>query len=146
MNYWLVIRSPENFYFDSHEINFKVIGFSDWYRNTVSNVMCSGDRIIYYIKEMMVFGAICTIVGDVFESDTLLWSNSDKKWPLRRHSKPDIVLSEKNFVDARQLIHKLSFVKNKLLWGSHFQRSIQRLTFEDFNLIEMEIKRALKNN
>jgi hypothetical protein len=126
---------------DRTQLNFGVIGFSYRYRRTVSNRMDIGDRIVYYIKDIMAFGATATVIGDYFESDIQLWTNSNKLFPSRRYTEPNIVLEEKNFVNVKELISKLTFVKKRSIWGSYFQSSIHLLSFEDFHLIETEIKK-----
>jgi predicted RNA-binding protein len=143
MQYWLIVTSPENFKFDRDTLGFKYQGLSYRFRKQVQR-MTIGDRVAYYIMKLQKFGATATITGEYFEDSTKIWTNNDEMWPARRPSKPDIVLNDDEFIDAKRLLPDLTFIKRENVnWGVYFQGSIRKIPEEDFKLIESEMKKVV---
>ena len=142
MKYWLVVTSPENFKIDREKLGFNMQGIPLRYRKQVQS-MNVGDRVVYYIMTLQRFGATATITGDYIEQHTKLWSNDDEMWPARRPSKPDLVLQDDEFIDAKKLVPDLSYIQKKERWGVYFQGSIRQMPEEDFRLIESEMKKVI---
>ena len=142
MNYWLVITSPENFKHDRENLAFKFQGLPHRFRKQVQR-MNVGDRVVYYVMKIQKFGATATITGEYFEDNQKLWIDDNETWPARRPSKPDIVLTDDELVDAKKLVPDLSFIANKDHWGTYFQGSIKTIPEEDFKLIESEMRKII---
>jgi predicted RNA-binding protein len=142
MNYWLVITSPENFKHDRENLAFKFQGLPHRFRKQVQR-MNVGDRVVYYVMKIQKFGATATITGEYFEDNQKLWIDDNEAWPARRPSKPDIVLTDDELVDAKKLVPDLSFIANKDHWGTYFQGSIKTIPEEDFKLIESEMRKII---
>jgi len=102
-----------------------------------------GDRVAYYIMKIQKFGATATITGEYLNDSTKLWTDKDEMWPVRRPSKPDIILGDDELIDAKKLIPDLSFIEKKDVWGVYFQGSIKTIPEEDFKLIESEMKKTV---
>lgn len=141
MKYWIVVTSMENFQYD-RELHFQYQGLPHRFRRQVQR-MAIGDRVVYYIMKLQKFGETATITGDYYYDTKKLWTDDDEIWPARRPSKPDIVLAEDELIDVKKLVPDLSFVKNKTVWGAHFQGSIKTIPEEDFRLIESEMKKII---
>lgn len=141
MQYWLIITSPDNFKYDREHLNFKIQGLPHRFRKQVQR-MAVGDRVAYYIMKSQKFGATATITGDYYEDNSKVWIDTDEMWPVRRPSKPDMVLQDDELIDAKKLVPNLSFIANKEKWGVYFQGSIKIIPEEDFRLIESEMRKV----
>ncbi len=139
--YWMVSTSLTNFKFDRDHLGFKTQGFPTRYRKSVQE-MKPGDRVVYYIVRISRFGAMAHIMGKPYHDEATLWPEGDQPWPERAPSEAEIVLDDHQLVDARKLINRLSFVKNKAKWFVQFQGSLRRIPENDFLLIESELRKA----
>ena len=141
--FWLVVTSLANFRHDRDVLNFKTQGLPHRFRHQVKKMRPS-DRVLYYIMGAQKFGATATITGEYCYDESKLWTDDDEMWPSRCPSKPDIVLTDDELLDAKKLVPDLGFIQNKEHWGVYFQGSIRQIPEEDFRLIESEIKKLLR--
>lgn len=141
MSCWLVVMSHDNFRYTRDVLKFGLQGLPQRARLALQR-MEKGDRVVYYIIGLQKFGATAVITGDYYQDSTKVWPDEKGSWPSRRTSKPGTVLQDADFVDARTLVPRLSFVKNKRKWGCFFQGSIRRIPDEDFRLVEAELRKA----
>ena len=129
-NYWIFITSPENYKICVQE------GLWGVQRTTrMIKEVQPGDLVFFYIKDEKKFAGPFVVTSKVFEDRTWVWP--DKEYPLRVTIRPYETYIE---VPAGKIAPKLSFVKRKDKWGSHFQGEMRRITREDFKKILMHEK------
>ena len=54
-------------------------------------------------------------------------------------------LLPKEPIDFTPLVEKLSFIKNKERWSTHLRRAMFKISREDYEIIEEEIRRHYKS-
>jgi len=144
MAYWIVITSVPNFRYDREVLKFKTQGLPHRYRKSVQ-YMQKGDKVIYYILRLQKFGAIVNITGEYYEDNTKIWTDVEEMWPSRRPSEPILVLQDNELIDAKNLVPNLTFIRNKVYWGTYFQGSIRQIPEKDYHLIESEMRKAISH-
>ena len=146
-NYWMVVTSPENFQITRRQ-GFKVHGLKSYHQRKVQRIE-PGDRILYYIGGQRYFAATATVTSRYFEERS---SPRNKEgvgeFPLKVRIQPEIVLDEKDFMDARQLAPRLDYVRrwSPEDWYIAFaQSNLHLLPKKDFSLVEHEMKKVKTN-
>lgn len=142
MQYWLIVISPENFRQEKEILGFKTLGLPHRFRRIVMK-MQPGDKVVYYIKSKLKFGATATITGTYYNDNNKLWTNEDRLWSARCPSEPNFVLNDDEMIDVKKFIKYFAFIQRKKSWGVYFQGSIRQISEEEFKLIEDEIKRKI---
>jgi predicted RNA-binding protein len=142
-NYWLITTTKPNFDID-REIGFTVQGMKERYRNTIKKFK-TGDMVVYYIKGIQKLGAIAKVVLGYYHDETKIWTDEDEMWPCRSKSKPVLILEDDELLDVKKIKDDLSIVQKypKNRWGLAFQGAIRKITEEDYNLIESEMRKIL---
>ena len=143
-NYWMVVVRPE--YYDvCAEKKFSVLGMGKQQRKRVQR-MELGDRVLFYVAERMVFGAVATVSGPYFEDATPVWPSIDPEetYAWRVKIKPDVVLNEEHEIDARLIAPRMEYVKKWAPeeWPLAFQGLLHLVPKKDFQLIEKEMRRG----
>ncbi|MCK7527803.1 MAG: hypothetical protein MZV64_64425 [Ignavibacteriales bacterium] len=105
-----------------------------------------GDKFVLYITKIFKFGAMGRITGDFFEDCSKLWIDSREIYPSRRPITMDFILECDRYLDVRQLVPVLSFIKSKRKWGAQFQNSIIEIEPEDYKLIESKMIKNRESN
>lgn len=143
IKYWLITTSPENFEI-SRKIGFKICGLKERYKKTVQQFK-AGDKIIYYINNLSKFGAITRVTSRYCRNTTRIWKGGREYWPLRVKTEPGIVLDKDEFLEAKKLSDKLSFVNRypKRYWQLAFQGSIRHIPGQDYEIIESEMEKIV---
>ncbi|MCP5510012.1 MAG: EVE domain-containing protein [Chlamydiales bacterium] len=103
------------------------------------NRMKGGDWIIYY-SPTIEFGQkepcqSFTAIGTIKNNDAYLFGMSEKFTPFRR----DVAFVNAIEVPIRQLLGRLSFIKDKKKWGFPFRRGCFEIPKEDFQVIAKEM-------
>jgi len=138
MEYWLYVLRKEN-YDISLSNKFSFIGFPQRRLRSIKE-MNVGDKVILYIASgKSKIAGIIEIKSDYYESYDFVW---DDTFPIRLKTKPLIILKNDKFIDVRELIDRLSFVRNKKAWRNYFMQSIKKIDFKDYKLIERYVLKA----
>lgn len=142
-NYWLITTSPENFEI-SRKNGFKVCGLKERYRKTARRFK-SGDKIVYYINNISKFGAIAKVTARYCRDTTRIWKGGRKRWSLRIRTEPEIILDKDEFLEAKKLSGKLSFVNRypQKYWQLAFQGSVRHIAEKDYKMIESEMEKII---
>ena len=140
---WMIVSSLEN-YRKTMDRGFTVQGIKARHRKR-AEMMKPGDRLLFYATGRMAFTATCTLTSTMFEEHTHIWRSTrrDEDYPWRVRMKPDLVLEEAEWVNAKDLAYRLEYVRKwpPEHWVLAFQGHVHQLPIRDFKLIEDEIKR-----
>lgn len=147
-NFWMIAESPENFEI-TRDVGFTLYGFGEKYRRRAER-MQPDDRVLFYVKEMRKWTAIATIASRYFEDNKPIWkpNHFGEQYRYRVKLSPDIILEEKDYIDALILAPRLEYVKRWLPedWPLAFHENLHLLPQRDFRLIESEMKRLSPKN
>ncbi|HYU21464.1 MAG TPA: EVE domain-containing protein [Chloroflexota bacterium] len=146
-SHWMIITSPENFEI-TRQRGLNVLGLKARHRKKAER-MASGDRVLYYISRHQAFPATATTTSGFFEDHRVIWKNAERRpevFPWRVHIRPDMVLEEHEYLDARQIAPRLLYVKRwpPEDWPLVFQGQLHLLSAADFSLIEHEMRRLIE--
>ena len=137
-NYWMIVSSAENFEVN-RSMGFSIQGMKSRHRKKAER-MAPGDRVLYYLTGVQQFGGTATITSEYFEDHRPIWSSKKKgeDYPFRVEIKPDIVLDPEQFLDARDMVPHLEYVRRWPAehWHLAFQGNVHLLPESDFRLIE----------
>lgn len=146
-NYWMVVTTPENFQ-TTRQLGFKVHGLKAHHQRKVQRIE-PGDRILYYIGGQRYFAATATATSRYFEDRSpQQQKDGDGVRTFNVSIQPEIVLDEKDFIDARQLAPRLDFVRKwpPENWYIAFaQSNLHVLPKKDFLLVEEEMRKIKTN-
>ena len=147
-NYWMVVTSLENFQI-TRKLGFTVQALKLQHQRKVQRIE-PGDRILYYIGGKRYFAATATATSQYFEDRSSIWKKEGvSDWAFGVHIQPEIVLDEKEFMDARQLAPRLDYVRKWAPenWYMAFaQSNLHLLPKKDFLLVEEEMRRIKANS
>ena len=140
-NYWMLVSSAENFEV-SRSLGFTIQGMKSRHRKKAEK-MQPGDKILYYLTGVQQFGGTATITSPYVEDHSPIW-NSKKKgedYPLRVQIKPDLILDPNQFIDAKDIVPQMEYVKRWPAehWHLAFQGNVHLLSEGDFRLIEGQL-------
>ena len=142
-NYWMMVVSPENFRI-TRQLGFTVQGLKAQYQRKAQRIEPE-DRILYYVGMDRFFPATATVTSRYFEDRSPTWTKEGKSdWAYRVRIKPDLVLDEEQYIDARQLAPRLDYVRrwSPEDWYIAFaQTNLHLLPKRDFGLVEDEMRR-----
>lgn len=140
------MTSATNFEIDRNA-NFQFTGYKERLEKLCSRVEV-GDKLLYYITKTHTFGAICTVTSPFYIDRTPHWSETDEVWPCRLNLRPEVVVPEDKMLDVIPLLPSLSFVTQKQKasgkWGTAFMGSLRRISQQDFELVEREMKKLME--
>ena len=144
-NFWMIVETLEN-YEVAREIGFSEYAFGSKYRRRAER-MQPNDRFLFYVKELRKWVATATVTSPCYETNRGIWKPNGSMMH-RRYSvelSPDIVLTEKDFIDALVLGPRLEYVKRWAPedWPLAFFDVLHLLPQRDFRLIEGEMRRLL---
>jgi len=136
MKYWLCVTNQENW----EVIREKNIwGVEERHRNTISKVK-PGDRLLIYVmgtkKENETLPpkivAAYEAVSEMFTDPSSIFKG--KLYPLRIRLRPIAVFSKP--LEFRELIPKLSFIRNKRMWVGHIRgKAMREIPKGDFETV-----------
>lgn len=140
---WLVTTSPANFDI-SRKTGFKICGLKERYKKTVQTFKAK-DKIVYYINNLSKFGGTARVTSRYYRDTTRIWKGRRECWPLRVRIEPEIVLNKDEFLEAKKLNDRLSFINRypKKYWSLAFQGSIHHISETDYEIIESEMEKII---
>jgi len=139
----MLVVTPENFSI-TRERGFKVQGVEGRHRRKVRR-MLPGDRVLYFVAGSRRFAATATVASTYREDHTPIWKGPPPEdYPLRVNIRPEVVLEEGDWVDARELGPTLEYVRKwpPESWPLAFQGNMHLLSQRDFRLIEEEMRKV----
>ncbi|HEX2171993.1 MAG TPA: EVE domain-containing protein, partial [Dehalococcoidia bacterium] len=127
----------------SRDRDFTLQGIKSRHRKKAEK-MRPGDRILYYITGLQVFGGTATIVGTYFEDHEPIWrSKKDHEdYPFRVPIRPDVILDEASFVPSESFVGRLEYLKKWPVehWRLAFQGNVHVLPPADFEIVELDLR------
>ena len=141
-NFWMMINNEENFRITQGR-GFTVLGLKAQHRRKMQRIS-EGDRVLLYISHLRRFAATATAMSSFYESEDEIWINEGSAgFPYQIKLKPEVILEDRQFMDANLLAPRLEYVKrwNPEDWYMAFQGNLHLLPKNDFILIEEEMKK-----
>jgi predicted RNA-binding protein len=139
VNYWLCVTNPENWTIIREK---KVWGVTERYKDKIKRVK-PGDFLIFYVKPKKIAG-IFKAVTESFKDEEEIFIGTEfwegKIFPYRIKLQPYTIL--KAPVAFEKLIPRLTFIKNKRVWGVYFRKQMQSISSMDFKRILSFVERA----
>ncbi len=140
---WILTGSLENFR-TTREHGFSVIGAKEGRRGMAEQI-APGDRIVFYVTGLQVFGGIVEVTGEMYEDRAQLWPGKPGKadaYPWRFETRPELVLDEEEFVPAVELAGALEHVRKWPAehWHLAFQGQLRTVSEADAGLLERRIR------
>lgn len=136
-NYYMIITNKRDYNCDIKN-NFKFIGFPDRNRNSVKKFNI-GDRIVFYVTKVSCFAAVVEVSGEYYYDNSLIWTDYEI-WPHRIPCKViKFINNDEDMIYIKDIWDDLSFIKNKVKWGSQVQGSFRKLVKSDYEIIEKNI-------
>jgi predicted RNA-binding protein len=145
MRTWILTGSPDNFA-ATRDRGFDVIGLKDRNRNRALEVE-PGDRIVFYLTQVMRFAGSITVTGELYEDRTKIWpgkpGNPDQ-YPWRFATAPEIVLDDDEHIPAETLKTELEHVQKwpPEHWKLAFQGQIRAVTDHDAEVLVDRLRAA----
>ena len=144
--YWMLVTDQRN-YEVTRQRGFAVQGVDSRNRRKAIR-MVSDDRLIYYLADRRAFAATSTVTSGHFESHERIWQHhrSREDFPHRVNTRPDLVLDEDLWLDARQIGPTLEYVKKWAPedWPLAFIGMLHIIPQRDFTYLEDEMRRLLR--
>ena len=131
------------------DCGFDVFGFKST-RRKASGEMEPGDKLVFYLTGIKMFGGIATVKSDSFEDHSPLFKSTKKPeedYPYRVKTKADIVLNEDQMLYVPDYVPMLEFTKKGETknWAMHFQGNLHKISEADYKLIEKDMKARKKS-
>jgi predicted RNA-binding protein len=136
MRYWLCVTNQENW----EVIREKNIwGVEERHRNSILKVK-PGDKLLIYVmgtkneNETLPprIVAVYEAISEMFTDSSRIFKG--KLYPLRIRLRPIAVFSKP--LNFRELVPKLSFIKNKRVWVGHIRgRAMREISERDFETV-----------
>ena len=147
MTYWIVVGSPDNFQ-TAIDRGFDLFGFKST-RRKASSEMAPGDKLVFYLTGIKMFGGIATVKSDSFEDHTKIFKSEKKPeedYPYRVKTKADIILKEDDMLYVPDYVPMLEFTKKgeTKSWAMHFQGNLHKISEADYKLLEKDMKACKK--
>lgn len=147
-NYWMASLALDDFEV-TRDRGFSVFGMGRKYRKRAQR-MQPNDRMLLYVKQLRKWTAAVNVASPYFEDRSPIWNvgNGGDRYPYRVRTRPDIVLDEADYIDAMYLAPRMDYLKRWLpeLWPLAFFDALHLIPQRDFNLIESEMKRIVRDN
>ena len=141
---WILTGSLENFRINA-ERGFDVIGFKER-RHRQAESMRPGDKIVFYVTGVQEFGGIARVKSELYEDREPIWPGGPKveAYPWRVDAEPLIVLDEKQFVPAVELVGDLEHVAKWPAehWHLAFQGQLRTVSDHDARLLTARLEAA----
>ncbi len=143
MTYWIVVGSPDNFQ-TAIDRGFDLFGFKST-RRKASSEMEPGDKLVFYLTGIKMFGGIATVKSDSFEDHTKIFKSEKKPeedYPYRVKTKADIILKDDDMLYVPDYVPMLEFTKKgeTKSWAMHFQGNLHKISEADYKLLEKDMK------
>ncbi|HWH32941.1 MAG TPA: EVE domain-containing protein [Egibacteraceae bacterium] len=144
MTAWCLTTSPGNFA-KTAELGWKVQGIKSRRRPTAMQIR-PGDKLVYYITEVVAFGGIAEVTSECFEDHELIWtSKPGEDYPWRVEIAPEIVIEQRErWVAADELRDALEFPRKwpPENWKLAFQGNIRAWPDTDYETVRNALRKA----
>ena len=147
MTDWIVVGSPDNFQ-TAIDRGFDLFGFKST-RRKASSEMEPGDKLVFYLTGIKMFGGIATVKSESFEDHTKIFKSEKKPeedYPYRVKTKADIILKDDDMLYVPDYVPMLEFTKKgeTKSWAMHFQGNLHKISEADYKLLEKDMKARKK--
>jgi len=137
--HYMIITNERDYLCDLRN-NFSFVGFPSRNMNSIKD-MKYGDLLVFYITKHSKFVACVEVCGEYFYSNTKVWDDEYDLWPHRIKTRPILFVDKvKKGVFIKDIWENLSFISNKIKWGSQVQGSFRRISESDYDVIFSSIK------
>ncbi len=142
---WILTGSPENFA-ATRAHGFSVIGLKERRRRQALEIE-PGERIVFYLTQVMAFAASALIAGELYEDRTPLWPGKAKNpdpYPWRFPLEPEWILEERAWIPAESLADQLEHVRKwpREHWKLAFQGQLRTVGEADAELLTERLAAA----
>lgn len=148
MTVWCLTTSPGNFA-KTAELGWKVQGIKSRRRPTAAQIQ-PGDKVVYYLTEVVAFGAVVEVTSEHFEDHELIWTSTPgEDYPWRFEIASEVVIEEpERWVPADELREALEFPRKwpKENWKLAFQGNIRAWPETDYRTVKRALERAAKRD
>ncbi len=142
-NYWMLTITPENFKV-TRDLGVTVQGFTTLSRKKVER-MEVGDRLLFYVTVAQLFPASATVTTTFFQDQAPLWKSihQEERFQYRVHIRPDALLDERDYIDARDIAPRMEYVKKWIpeQWPWAFMGELHLIPKKDFGMLEDEMQK-----
>jgi len=147
MKTWVLTGSLENFR-ATRERGFKLIGAKEGRRRMAEQIE-PGDEIVFYVTGVQAFGGIVAVESEMYEDREKVWPGKPGKpdpYPWRFHTRPEVVLDERDFVPAEDLVGELEHASKWPAehWHLAFQGQLRTVSEADAELLERRIREGAR--
>jgi len=139
MAYWICVTNEENWEIIKTK---NVWGVTERRKNTLMNVK-PGDLLIFYVAPKRIGGVFRVVSKPYIDREPIFFpvKSRDEVFEYRVRIEPALLPKEP--IDFKPLVKKLSFIKNKERWSAPLRRAMFKISREDYEIIEEEIRRSL---
>jgi len=139
MKYWVCVTTQDNWEIIKSK---NVWGVTERAKNILSRVAV-GDRLIFYVIQTRKDGEVIPsrLVGifevaskPYYDDKPVFKTYKGNIFPHRIKIKPVKIFSKP--IIFKDLVDKLSFIKNKRFWTVYFRRAMFEIPANDYNVIE----------
>lgn len=144
MTTWCLTTSPCNFA-RTAELGWTVQGIKSRRRPTALRI-APGDRVVYYVAQVMAFAAIAEVTSTSFEDHELIWtSGPGEDYPWRFTIRAEAVLDEPHWVPAAAVQERLEFPRRwpPQHWRLAFQGNIRPWPHHDYEIVRTALTAAM---
>ncbi len=113
---------PKIWLFATPQSNYEIAlekGIWAYKKSGIAKKIKNGDILIFYVNDLSAFTAIATVEGDSYNSPSIIWDDEQKANQIIYPFQIKIKIILQGQVDARELVNRLSFIKNKVKWGMY---------------------------
>lgn len=141
-NYYMIITNQIDYEWDIDN-QFSCAGLPNRNEKSVRK-MKPGDKIVYYVTKESKFMAVVEVTGEYYYSEEQIWDDPYDLWPHRIKTKPLCYIDDyENGVYIKDIWDGLSFIKNKIKWGSQVQGSFRSISEQDYLHIKKNIEKKI---
>ena len=142
---WILTGSPENFA-ATRAHGFSVIGLKERRRRQALEIE-PGERIVFYLTQVMAFAASGLIAGELYEDRDPIWPGKAKNpdpYPWRFPLEPEWILDEPAWIPAESLADQLEHVRKwpREHWRLAFQGQLRTVSDADAELLTERLAAA----
>ena len=138
MNYWVFSITRDNL---EIVLAIRAMGFTESAARRTGSLRL-GDEVTFYVPRQSLrsnfrvskFIGIAQIISTPYPATTQIWHGGT--FPVQI----DLAPVSTSSCDIHPLIHKLSFIKNKVYWGTPFMNTILKVSAADFSIIQQAMR------
>lgn len=142
---WILTGSPENFA-ATRAYGFSVIGLKERRRRQALEIE-PGERIVFYLTQVMAFAASALIAGELYEDRTPIWPGKAKNpdpYPWRFPLEPEWIVDQRAWIPAESLADQLEHIRKwpREHWKLAFQGQLRTVGDADAELLTERLAAA----